>query len=307
MAVLEAINLRKRYGERFVVDGLSLSVNAGEILGLLGPNGAGKSTTMSMLAGLVEPTEGEVRFLDQPFSLHNRQLRARLGMAPQDLAIYPDLTARENLEFFGQIYGISGSPLRQRVEQLLHEVGLESAANQRSDEFSGGMKRRLNFAVAILHEPALLMLDEPTVGVDPQSRAHLLACAQQLASRGTAILYASHYMEEIETLCKRIAIIDHGKLLVQGTLSDLIGGYAERVTLTLSSRFVPTDHTVHATVSSDGLPQIEIIAPSVEWSSLLPRVLQQLRLAGVTITRIETPRQSLEQVFLDLTGRRLRD
>ena len=192
MPALEALNLRKVYGEHVAVDDLSLAVEPGEILGLLGPNGAGKSTTMLMLAGLLEPTSGSVRLNGQPFTIRDRQLRNCLGVVPQDLAIYPDLTALENLRFFGEIYGLRGERLRQRCATVLEQIGLAQVAQQRAAEFSGGMQRRLNFGIAVLHEPAVLMLDEPTVGVDPQSRVHLLDGIRALAAGGTAILYASH-------------------------------------------------------------------------------------------------------------------
>lgn len=310
MPALEALNLRKVYGERVAVEDLSLSVEPGEILGLLGPNGAGKSTTMLMLAGLLEPTSGSVRLLDQPFTIRDRQLRTRLGVVPQDLAIYPDLTALENLTFFGEIYGLRGDRLRQRCDSVLEQIGLAPVAHQRAREFSGGMQRRLNFGIAILHEPAVLMLDEPTVGVDPQSRAHLLDCVRALAAGGTAILYASHYMEEVQALCQRVAIIDHGRRLAYDALSSLLQGVAGRILLTVSGPVAFAGRlagSVRPLPSAEGTLQLEVSAPDGRWEFQLPEVLQQIRLAGVSVERIETSQSNLERLFLSLTGRKLRD
>jgi ABC-2 type transport system ATP-binding protein len=265
---------------------------------------------MLMLAGLLEPTSGSVRLNGQPFTIRDRQLRNCLGVVPQDLAIYPDLTALENLRFFGEIYGLRGERLRQRCATVLEQIGLAQVAQQRAAEFSGGMQRRLNFGIAVLHEPAVLMLDEPTVGVDPQSRVHLLDGIRALAAGGTAILYASHYMEEVQALCQRVAIIDHGRRLAYDTLTNLLEGVTGRILLSVSGAVALHGRlagAVREIASSSGGVQLEVSAPDGRWEFLLPEVLQQIRLAGVTVERIETSHSDLERLFLSLTGRKLRD
>ena len=197
MSLLEVNRLKKSFGTHLAVDEVSFTVGNGEILGLLGPNGAGKSTTIMMLAGLIEPDSGNIVLDGHTLSHSDRKSRQQMGIVPQDLAIYPNLTARENLRFFGGLYGLTGSDLRSRITEVLSQTGLADRQNDLTCEYSGGMKRRLNFGVALLHRPRLLILDEPTVGVDPQSRAHLLDCVRQLASGGMSVIYCSHYMEEV--------------------------------------------------------------------------------------------------------------
>ena len=219
---LEVSHLRKSFGSTVAVDDLSFHVEAGEIFGLVGPNGAGKSTTMMILAGIRRADAGIVTIAGQVAGQGNRTVPMMLGLVPQDLAVYADLTARENLNFFGQIYGVCGAELEWRIERVLRQIGLESHADQYVRTLSGGMKRRLNFGVGLIHEPQLLILDEPTVGVDPQSRSHILDCVRQLAADGVGVIYASHHMEEVEAVCQRVAIIDYGKLLALGTLDELL-------------------------------------------------------------------------------------
>jgi ABC-2 type transport system ATP-binding protein len=221
--LLEVSHLCKSFGGTVAVDDLSFQVEAGEIFGLVGPNGAGKSTTMMILAGIRRADSGTVSIAGRSAGQGDRAVQMMLGVVPQDLAIYSDLTARENLNFFGQIYDVGGAELEWRIERVLGQVGLESHADQFVRTFSGGMKRRLNLGVALIHEPQLLILDEPTVGIDPQSRSHILDCVRQLADDGVGVIYASHYMEEVEAICRRVAIIDQGKLLALGTLDELIG------------------------------------------------------------------------------------
>jgi len=310
MPALEALHLRKEYGQQVVVKDLSLSIETGEIFGLLGPNGAGKSTTMLMLAGLLAPTSGAVKLLGQPFTIHDRQLRTRFGVVPQDLAIYPDLTAQENLRFFGELYGLRSTALRDRCAEVLAQIGLESVAHKRAGQFSGGMQRRLNFGVALLHKPAVLMLDEPTVGVDPQSRAHLLDAVRSLAAAGTAILYASHYMEEVQSLCTRIAIVDRGELLACDTLDNLLGRVSGQLLLIVSGPVQFSGRLQNFTKiveAGQGRHHVEVTANDGGWELLLPEVLQQVRLSGATIDHIETSQSDLERLFLKLTGRGLRE
>jgi len=221
--LLEVDRIRKSFTGQVAVDDLSFSIRAGEVLGLLGPNGAGKTTTMSIIAGLLAPDEGQLRYRGETVTTASTALQSELGVVPQELAIYPDLTAGENLTFFGRLYRLRGVALEQRIKFALDRSGLTPHANRLARTFSGGMKRRLNFACGLLHEPQLLMLDEPTVGVDPQSRAHLLDCVRQLRDDGVTVLYASHYMEEVEDISDRIVIIDHGQLVASGTQEELLG------------------------------------------------------------------------------------
>jgi len=321
VSLLEVRNLRKSYDGHVAVDGLSFEIEAGEIFGLLGPNGAGKTTTMLVIAGLLKPDAGDILFQGKSVPPGDRQFRRHLGVVPQNLAIYPDLTARENLDFFGRLYGLRGKRLRQRIADALDLAGLAPRADDAAGTFSGGMKRRLNFAVALLHEPSLLILDEPTVGVDPQSRAHLLNCVRELGAAGTGVIYASHYMEEVQAICHRAAIIDHGRLLACGPMSELL----QQVTPGVSFR-VPTvpdsvvdrlEHLPNVTVAVNGqeLPGMDKairlawkVPPSRdELRDVTRTALDVLTDHGITVSAIETQESNLEELFLRLTGHRLRD
>ncbi len=220
--VIEVEDVRKRYGPTVALDGVSLAVEPGELFGLLGPNGAGKTTLMSILAGLTDPDGGSVRLFGKPFTTADRDLRRQVGLATQDLAVYPELTARENLTFFGKLYGLRGHDLRDRVAGMLDAVELTDRADDRAGTFSGGMKRRLNLAVAVVHRPQVLLLDEPTTGVDPQSRNHIFERVKALNAAGLTVVYTSHYMEEVQTLCTRIAVLDGGQVRACDTLPNLL-------------------------------------------------------------------------------------
>ena len=215
-------NLGRRFGGVEAVRGLSFRIHEGEVFGLLGPNGAGKTTTLSMLSTLLAPSYGDARVFGRSLASDVRGVRQVVGLVPQDVSLYPTLTGRENLEFFGRIYRVPGRQLRTRADALLELVGLGARADDRVDTYSGGMKRRLNLAAGMVHEPRLLLLDEPTVGVDPQSRQHTLEAIQEIARRGTTVLYTTHYMEEAERLCDRIAIMDEGRVVALGTLAELL-------------------------------------------------------------------------------------
>ena len=279
--VLEGV--RKRYGDLLAVDGLSLEVRRGEILGLLGPNGAGKTTTVGLATGLLLPDEGrvEVAGAGAPSS---PAARGRLGVAPQALALYESLTGRENLAFFGSIQGLKEAALRARVEEALVFVGLVDRADERVAGYSGGMKRRLNLAAAIVHDPQVVLLDEPTVGVDPQSRSLVFENVAALRGRGRAIVYTTHYMEEAERLCDRVAIVDHGRLLALGTVGALLAEHGGRDVLVADTE--------------EGEVRVETGEPLAE----LNRLAASRRVRSF---RVERPR--LEDVFLHLTGRHLRD
>jgi ABC-2 type transport system ATP-binding protein len=315
MSLLVVSRLRKSFDGQIAVDDLSFEVNEGEIFGLLGPNGAGKTTTMMILAGLRRPDAGTVSIAGRDNGDRTQAAQTLLGVVPQELAIYPDLTARENLEFFGRIYGVRGAELGRRIARILDQIGLSSTADQYVHTFSGGMKRRLNFGAALLHQPRLVILDEPTVGVDPQSRSHLLDCVRQLGADGVGVIYASHYMEEVEVLCHRVAIIDHGKLLACGKLDELLDRSRSDLILHVRGTVEPLQNRLReladVTSLNDGETQLTIRRgrdqTAEDINSRLERILKLLREAGVEIASIETKEHNLERLFLELTGRKLRD
>jgi len=276
-------NIRKQYGTIVAVDGLSLTVSRGEVLGLLGPNGAGKSTTVNVAVGLLAPDSGRVA-IDGAGDPRVPAVRRQLGVAPQALALYDMLSGEENLRFFGEVYGLSGARLAERVDWALRFVGLTDRAPDRVLTYSGGMKRRLNLAAALVHDPELILLDEPTVGVDPQSRNQIFDNILELKRVGRTLIYTTHYMEEAERLCDRVAIIDRGRLLALGTVSELLAKHATKSTLVVET--------------SDGERRLETTDALSELNRLA---------TTTTITSFHLERATLEQVFLHLTGRRLRD
>lgn len=311
-AVLSVRQLRKAFGNHVAVADVSFEVARGEIFGLLGPNGAGKSTTMMMIAGLITPDSGEVRINGENFDPRRMEQRPWLGVVPQELAIYPELSAAENLRFFGQLYGLTGQPLHARIREVLDAIGLADTGRQPARTFSGGMQRRLNLGLALVHRPQLIILDEPTVGVDPQSRAHLLDQIQALAATGTAIVYASHYMEEVQALCRRVAIMDHGRVLACASLEQLLRGVAARLRLVVQAQ----PHEIATPLSewsadcqprTDG--QCDVLLPGRPEiiGQSLPGVLERLSRLQIPVLRVETEESNLERLFLQLTGRTLRD
>ena len=309
--LLVCSDLRKRYGERTAVDGVSLHIARGETYGLLGPNGAGKTTTISMVCGLLERDGGEVSVAGLPMDINAVDAKANIGYVPQDLAIYPDLSARENLRFFGKLQRMSGKRLDERVAAVLELAGLTDRADDQTQDYSGGMKRRLNIGIGLLHEPQLLVLDEPTVGVDPQSRNAILEAIDGLRQGGMSILYTTHYMEEAERLCDRIGIIDEGKILAEGTRRELISlvGQMDRVNLAATGSLpaaaeaVATIDGVEDVTAADGT--IEITARGAR--TLLPQIIGVAVGAGATLSAVEVTEPDLEAVFLHLTGKALRD
>jgi len=320
MSLLEIAHLRKSFGDCLAVDDISFHVEAGEVFGLLGPNGAGKSTTMMMLAGLVAPDAGTIRLEGQTLSRRDSRLRTAMGVVPQDLALYPDLTARENLRFFGQLYGIGHRALAVRIDEVLQQTGLVDRAADLVGHYSGGMKRRLNFGVALLHRPRLLILDEPTVGVDPQSRAHLLDCVVALCAEGLAVIYASHYMEEVQAICQRVAVIDQGRMVACGPLTELLGQLTSDVCLHVSmpgNQRLPNDLAeklqgiaeIRATADNGTVIVIsrDPHAAPHHLSETMMAVLTALETAGGNVDSLETEDPSLERLFLQLTGHSLRD
>ncbi len=309
--LLHAEDLHKRYGEVVAVDGVSLDLAPGQVLGLLGPNGAGKSTTIAMLCGLLKPDQGRVTLAGEPLTPHAHPLKARLGLVPQELALYPDLTGRENLRFFGRVYGLHGRELETRVAEALAQVGLSAHADRLVKTYSGGMQRRLNFAAGLLHRPTVLFLDEPTVGVDPQSRNAIYELVRALAAQGTAILYTTHYMEEAQRLCHQVAIMDEGRVIAAGAPQALVqrlgGGLlrlgvaeAQAATLLRLAQRLPQVRRVR---QQGDTVLIETAHPQQTLLTLLNAAQQ----AHLRLTHLEILEANLEAVFLALTGKRLRD
>jgi ABC-2 type transport system ATP-binding protein len=305
-------DLHKSYGDRAAVNGVSFHIDRGETYGLLGPNGAGKTTSISMVCGLMERNGGTISVAGVPMDIDAVEAKASIGYVPQDLAIYPDLTARENLRFFGRLQKLRGAELDRRVDAVLELAGLTERADDRTDDYSGGMKRRLNIGIGLLHEPALLVLDEPTVGVDPQSRNAILEAVDDLGEAGMSILYTTHYMEEAERLCDRIGIIDEGVILAEGTRRELVGivGGKDRVNLTANGEVAAAAEALGAlarvedvTTTEDG--GIEVVATDAR--TLLPQIITATTQAGATINSVEIVEPDLEAVFLHLTGKALRD
>ncbi len=309
--VLECRGLIKRYGDRTVVDDVGFAIAAGETYGLLGPNGAGKTTTISMLCGLLRRDGGTVEVVGHDLDTNTRDVQRAIGYVPQDLAIYPDLSAAENLRFFGRLHGLGGRPLAARTDEVLETVGLIDRADDQAGDFSGGMKRRLNIGIGLLHEPSLLILDEPTVGVDPQSRDAILASVEQLGATGIGVLYTTHYMEEAERLCDRVGIIDHGRMVAEGTRRELVAlvGEHDHVRLGLEADQAAAADRLQA------LPEVLSVVPSDHSLDLtlsdshhaLPSILSAAEGAGARVLSVEVVEPDLEAVFLHLTGRALRN
>ena len=309
--VLECRGLRRSFGKLVAVDGVGFHIDPGETYGLLGPNGAGKTTTISMIAGLLERDAGEVTVAGEAMTTHSVRAKSALGYVPQDLAIYPDLSGRENLMFFARLYGMPTAEARRRSDEVLALTGLTDRAGDQTKQYSGGMKRRLNIGIGLLHRPRLLILDEPTVGVDPQSRNAILESVEGLSGAGMAVLYTTHYMEEAERLCDRIGIIDHGKLIAEGTRAELVSmvGEGDQVRLAATGNLagaaagLAARSWVRQAKALDG--SIDLVVDKAR--SELPAILTDVATAGATVRSVEVTEPDLEAVFLHLTGRALRD
>lgn len=303
--------MRKAFDQLVAVDNVSFFIEEGETFGLLGPNGAGKTTSISMISGLLEPDAGEVTVSGTEISTSSVSGKGDIGLVPQDLAIYPDLSASENLTFFGRLYGMGGSSLGDRVEEVLETVGLVERRDDLTKEYSGGMKRRLNIGIGLLHKPRLLILDEPTVGVDPQSRNAILESVENLSEEGMAVLYTTHYMEEAERLCDRVAIIDEGSIKAEGTRRELVSMVGQRDRVSIAG----SGDLAGAVTSLQGLDGVESVSASdgtievlsLDASAILPALLGAATSAGVSISGVEVVEPNLEAVFLHLTGKALRD
>lgn len=291
-------SLQKRFGNITAVDGISFELQRGETFGLLGPNGAGKTTTINMMAGVLPPDSGVVT-IDSEDDPTRTDLRIKMGNAPQALALYDELTAEENAVFFGRLYRLSGKTLNERVENVLELVGLTDRRNSLVKTFSGGMKRRLNLACAIVHDPPVLLLDEPTVGVDPQSRNLIFDRIESLKTRGRTIIYTTHYMEEAQRLCDRVAIVDRGKILALDSVDGLIEAHGGDSVIEAELDSVPEN--------TDDLPgHLDGTSLRIETDRPLEAVANLTR-NGLSFRKLHVHRADLEAVFLNLTGRRLRD
>ncbi|RKP48045.1 ABC transporter ATP-binding protein [Cohnella endophytica] len=311
MNVLEIRNLTKKFDDFVAVDNMSLSVSEGEIFGFLGANGAGKSTTISMVASLLRTTKGEILLLGKNIASHGKFAKSNIGIVPQDIAIYENMTAYENVSFFAGLYGLRGALLKERTIEALEFVGLSDKGKAYPSTFSGGMKRRLNIACAIAHRPKLIIMDEPTVGIDPQSRNYILNSVRKLNEMGCTIIYTSHYMEEVEEICTRIAIVDHGKIIAEGTKEQLkaiitdakdiwIGVKSERPSAIDNLKQIP------GVISVRLEDNVVKIASKGEINNL-NQIVQQLIKDQIEIRSVEEQAPNLETVFLTLTGRNLRD
>jgi ABC-2 type transport system ATP-binding protein len=303
--------LQKSFGENHAVQGVSFGVEEGEIFSLLGPNGAGKTTTISMLSCLLRPDAGDAHIMGHSIRTDDMGVKSVLGVVPQEIALYEDLTARENLTFWGKMYGLRGAALKSRVKEVLDVIGLSDRANDRVGKYSGGMKRRVNIGVALLHKPRVIYMDEPTVGIDPQSRRNILDSVVALKNQGMTVLYTTHYMEEAEELSDHIAIMDHGKLIACGTNEELVKLVGEQTRIDLVVN-VEAARMADAWRSIPGVERVTLeegqIAVLVNDSNLvLPRLFEAAAHQAARITSVEIREPNLETVFLHLTGRALRD
>ena len=348
--VVEVRKLNKSYGQQLAVKDVSFSFHGGEVLGLLGPNGAGKSTVMMMITGLLVPDSGDVTLDGETFDGRRLEQRRLFGVVPQEYAIYQDLSAMNNLMFFGRLYGLRGKVLRGRCEEVLHQIGLTEHANRQSATYSGGMKRRLNFGIALIHKPQILILDEPTLGVDPQSRFHLIDCINQHTAQGGSVLYASHYMEEAQAICQRVVILDQGRVIANDSIHNLLSGVAADIYLFVdrttgignalnglarigievegASVIVVSGNTeIHGETIATQASRMKVAAkpsPAVEFMpDLVPTLgqsgdmnelawrlqatLATLKDLRIKVHSVETQQSNLERVFLNLTGKQLRD
>ena len=312
MALLEVKELSKSYGNIKAVGGISFEIQKGEIFGLLGPNGAGKTTTISMLSCLLKSDSGDAFVDGYSILKDSTEVKKRIGVVPQDVSLYPTLSAQENLVFFGEMYGLTGSKLREKVDEVLEIVGLKDRRKEAINKYSGGMKRRINIAVGLLPSPKLLILDEPTVGVDPQSRTNILETLKELNKEGLTILYTSHYMEEVEFLCHRIAIMDLGKIIAIGSLNELRLLVGERDLLRISTANEISKDLVETVKKIPDVSEARVLDESIEiltlhGRKLLPQIIEIFADTGVKIKSVEVKEPNLESVFLHLTGKELRD
>jgi ABC-2 type transport system ATP-binding protein len=310
MHLVDVQNIKRSFNSFQALDGVSFSVQKGEIFGLLGPNGAGKTTTVRIMTGVLRPDSGRVLITGQEISPAASDIRRMVGVVPQQITVYEELTALDNLVFWGKLYGLSGSTLRERIRDLLELVGLDTRAKDRVSTYSGGMKRRLNLCMGLIHEPQLLVLDEPTLGIDPQARLLLLERVREIAEAGTGVVYTTHYLEEAESICNRIAIIDHGRVLALGTLRDLLTQIKHRDLIRVSGHFNPeVDRERFSKINNVILKTVEQELAVFEVSTgstttdAMGVILQMIPRSN----SISVEKPTLQSLFIQLTGRELRD
>ena len=313
MDIVKISGLVKKYGDFTAVNNVDLNIKEGEIYGLLGPNGAGKSTIINMICGVISITKGQIKILEKDVKKNSKFTKKNIGIVPQDIAVYEDLNCIENVSFFAGLYGLRGQKLKEASRQALEFVGLLDKADKRPSEFSGGMKRRLNIACAIAHKPKLIIMDEPTVGIDPQSRNHILESVRKLNAMGCTIIYTTHYMEEVEQICTKIGIIDHGKVIAEGTKEELKAIVTDKNVVEIRVSHIGNVNADEIN-SIKGVQSVEInnedgivkINSSKEINNL-DKIILYFTNNNIEIKNIENKVPDLETVFLTLTGRKLRD
>lgn len=309
--MLKVENLQKSFGNIKAVDGIAFEVKKGEVFGLLGPNGAGKSTTISMISTLLPPSGGTILFEGKNILEDPKSIQKKLGVVPQDIALYPTLSGYENLSFWGNMYGLSGSELKKRIGAVSEVVGLNGRIRDRVDKYSGGMKRRLNIGAALLHMPELLIMDEPTVGIDPQSRNHILDTVLELNRQGMTIIYTSHYMEEVEYLCSRICIMDQGRIIASGTKDELVEMTSGKTEIVLALESL--DHEPMELFGAiEGIQSVEqqegnLLIRCENADLILAEIIARVAASGKHLRSVDVKKPNLETVFLQLTGKALRD
>jgi ABC-2 type transport system ATP-binding protein len=308
---IQVQNLQKHFGDFVAVKGVNFEVNQGEIFSLLGPNGAGKSTSISMLSCLLQPTAGDACIMGHSILKEPQAVKSVIGIVPQDIALYGDLSARENLTFWGRMYGLHGNELARRTDEVLEIIGLVERQRDRVDKFSGGMKRRVNIGAALMHKPAVIIMDEPTVGIDPQSRRHILDNIKELNTQGMTVLYTTHYMEEAQELSDHIAIMDQGEIIACGTHTELVKivGELDRIDLAINAE---SENIVTAWQSTPGVHRVfredgHLTVLAEDSNEILPHLFESAAQAGVRVTSVDIQEPNLEAVFLHLTGKALRE
>lgn len=310
MNILEVNGLKKKYDDKYVVKGISFELKDGEILGFLGPNGVGKSTTINIISTALRATDGQIKFMDKDILENKLTYKSAMGIVPQSLAIFENISAIENVKYFASFYGLKGKELRKKSEEALSMVGLLDRAKDLPKTYSGGMKRRLNIACALAHEPKILILDEPTVGIDPQSRNHILESIKKLREKGTTIIYTTHYMEEVEAICDRVLIMDEGVIIAEGTLDELKNNIEEGIVYSIAGDGI---ENIEKTIfdSMEGINNVEVkeslLISTMKDSNNLDKIILKLIEENVKIKNISTEEESLETIFLKLTGKSLRD
>lgn len=311
MTLLEVKDLKKSFKKIDAVKGISFNVEKGEILGLLGPNGAGKSTTISMISTLIQPDEGSIHYNGKNIGKSPRSIQSNLGYVPQEIALYPMLSGKENMHFWGRSYGLKGKELKERIEDVSEIIGIKERLKDRVNTYSGGMKRRLNIGVALLHNPELIIMDEPTVGIDPQSRNHILDTVLKLNKQGMTVIYTSHYMEEVEYLCNRICIMDQGEIIAEGTKAELIESVDDGQEIHLKiegdkealvASILTIDTVMEAFIKED-----IIVVKATKDNTIFKKLIDSINGASANILSMDVNESNLEKVFLNLTGRALRD